>query len=73
MIVGKYCCDNAPEHYTFQTLAKGKLKTNKTFQFTAPNTPEHNGRVERKYATLFGKVRAMLNEALLPPYLRNLL
>ena len=73
MIVGKYRCDNAPEHYTFQTLAKSKLKTNKTFQFTAPHTPEHNGRVERKYATLFGKVRAMLNEALLPPYLRNLL
>ena len=49
------------------------MKTHKTFQFTAPHTPEHNGRVERKYATLFGKVRAMLNEALLPPFLRNLL
>ena len=73
MVVRKYRCDNAPEHYTFQTLAKSKFKTHKTFQFTAPHTPEHNGRVERKYATLFGKVRAMLNEALLPPYLRNLL
>ena len=55
MILGKYRCDNAPEHYVFQTLAKSKLKTNKTFQFTAPHTPEHNGRVERKYAILFGK------------------
>lgn len=73
MIVKKYRCDNAPEHYVFQKLAKAQFKTNKTFQFTAPHTPEHNGRVERKYATLFGKVRAMLNEALLPPYLRNLL
>ena len=62
-VVGKYRCDNAPEHYTFQTLAKSKLKTNKTFQFTASHITEHNGKVERKYARLFSKVRAMLNEA----------
>ncbi|MGL4342651.1 MAG: reverse transcriptase domain-containing protein, partial [Lactococcus lactis] len=73
MVVSKYRCDNAPEHYTFQQLIKSEVQTHKTFQFTAPHTPEHNGRVERKYATLFGKVRAMLNEALLPAYLRNLL
>ena len=73
MIVCQSRCDNAPEHDTFQTLAKSKLKTNKTFQFTVPHTPEDDERVERKNATLFGKVRAMLNEALLPPYLGNLL
>ena len=73
MVVSKFRCDNAPEHYSFQTKVKAEVKTHKKFEFTAPNTPEHNGRVERKYATLFGKVRAMLNEALLPAYLRHLL
>jgi hypothetical protein len=33
------------------------------FEYTAPGTPQHNGRVELKFATLYGRVRSMLNEA----------
>ena len=30
------------------------------FEFTAPGTPQQNGAIERSFATLYGKVRAML-------------
>jgi transposase InsO family protein len=33
------------------------------FEFTAPDSPQQNGKVERKFTTLFGRVSAMLNEA----------
>ena len=31
------------------------------FEFTAPNTPEQNGQVERKFATLYGPMRVMMS------------
>jgi hypothetical protein len=31
--------------------------------FTAPDSPQQNGKVEKKFATLYGRVRDMLNEA----------
>jgi hypothetical protein len=34
------------------------------YEFTAPGTPQQNGIVERAFATLFGRVRAMMNHAL---------
>ena len=40
-------------------------------EFTAPDTPQQNGRVERKFATLYGRVRAMLNRSRLPINARN--
>ena len=33
------------------------------FEFTAQGTPQHNSVVERAFATLFGRVRAMMNIA----------
>ena len=33
------------------------------FEWTAPRTPEYNGKVERKFPTLLGRKRAMLNKA----------
>ena len=30
------------------------------FKFTAKNTPQHNSQVERSFATLFGKIQAMM-------------
>ena len=33
------------------------------FEYTAPNTPLQNGRIERAFATLYGRVRSMLNAA----------
>ena len=41
------------------------------FEYSAPDTPQQNGRVERKFATLYGRVRSMLNAAHLPAYLRS--
>jgi hypothetical protein len=32
-------------------------------EFTSPNTPEQNGQVKRSFATLWGRVRAMLNSS----------
>jgi len=32
-------------------------------EFTAPGTPRQNGKVEKSFARLYGKVRAMLNGA----------
>ena len=34
------------------------------FEFTSPNTPKQNRRIERKFATLYGRVRAMINAIL---------
>ena len=34
-----------------------------TFEFTARNTPQQNGKVERMFATLWGRVRAMNRRA----------
>src|SRR6056300_736434 len=42
-----------------------------TFEFTARNTPQHNGRVERKFQTLFARTRAMLNAANFTPAWRK--
>jgi hypothetical protein len=32
-------------------------------EFTAPQTPQENGKVERAFATLWGRTRALLNSA----------
>jgi hypothetical protein len=32
-------------------------------EFTAPQTPQENGKVERAFATLWGRAKAMLNSA----------
>jgi hypothetical protein len=36
---------------------------NMNFEFSAPRTPQRNGNMERKFQTLFGRIRAMLNRA----------
>ena len=33
------------------------------FEYTARNTPQQNGQVERSFATLYGKIRSMLRDA----------
>ncbi len=62
IIVCKIRCDNSGENIAFKNKAKEEgLGLN--FEFMARQTPQQNGRIERKYATLFGQVRAMLNSA----------
>jgi len=33
------------------------------FEYTTCKTPQHNGLVEHKYATLFGRAHTMMNDA----------
>ena len=52
-------CDNAGENIALQRECE-KAGLGIQFEFTAPGTPQQNGRVEQKFATLWGRVRAML-------------
>ena len=67
--VKKIRCDNAGENKKTEELC---LEHNLgiDFEYTAPNTPQQNGRVERRFATLYGRVRSMLNSAHLNESLR---
>ena len=58
----KIRCDNAGENKTAEQMCKSE-GLNVVFEYTAPNTPQQNGKVERKFATLYGRVRATLNQA----------
>jgi hypothetical protein len=63
--------DNAEENNTLQKEVQQYKELNIKFEFTAPDTPQQNGKIERKFTTLWGKVRTMLNSAKLPWDLRN--
>jgi len=63
-------CDNAGENKMTDELLK-KKGIHVEFEYTSPNTPQHNGKVERKFATLYGRIRAMLNAAGLDGNLRQ--
>lgn len=53
--------DNAAENVSLKSnLEKEGLPVE--VEFTSPNTPEQNGQVERSFATLWERVRAMLND-----------
>jgi hypothetical protein len=41
------------------------------FEFSGPITPQRNCKVERKFHTFFGRIRAMLNSAGLKDHLRS--
>ncbi len=60
--VKKICCDNAGENTAFKVEAE-RQRLGLQFKYTARKTPQQNGRVERKSATLFERVHAMLNTA----------
>ena len=53
--------DNSGENMKFEQLCKQE-GMGITFEYTTPGTPQQNGRIERKFATLYGRVRAMLKE-----------
>ena len=55
-------CDNAGENISFENECK-KEGLGIKFEYTSPNSPQFNGRVERKFATLYSRVRANLNGA----------
>jgi transposase InsO family protein len=59
-------CDNAGENKAFQATLNEDMPYEIQFEFTAPYTPQQNGRIERKFATLYGKIRALTTAAQLP-------
>jgi len=59
-------------HYLLASSKLCKTKTKKAldnegmdikFEFTARQTPQQNGKVERAFATLYGRMRAMMAAA----------
>ena len=63
-------CDNAGENQAFQRASEAEGMGLK-FEYTAPGTPEQNGRVEWKFQTLYGHARAMLLGCGIKKALRN--
>ena len=55
-------CDNAGENTSLEKAAQ-EQGLGITFEYSAPGTPQQNGIVERAFATLMGRARAMMNQA----------
>ena len=51
-------CDNAGENKSLETSIQATTDLATKFEYTAPDTPEQNGVVERKFKTLYAKVRS---------------
>jgi hypothetical protein len=64
-------CDNAGENKSLQNKINTTPDFIIHFEYTAPYTPEQNGTIERKFQTLYGKTRSMMNACHLPIYLRE--
>jgi hypothetical protein len=71
LTIKKVRCDNSGENRKLKNLIQLDHNLNVKFEFTAPNTPQQNGKIERKFATLYGKIRSMLNWARLTKHLRK--
>jgi hypothetical protein len=54
--------DNAGENLGLKTKIEEE-GLNIQMEYTSPETPEQNGQVERSFATLWGRVRSMLNRS----------
>ena len=56
------CCDDSRENKAIYNpcWSNGYLIK---FEFSGPRTPQRNGKVERKFQTLYGRICAMLNDA----------
>jgi hypothetical protein len=55
-------CDDAGEKTKLEEAClKEGLRI--LFEYTAPGTPQRNGRVEQKFTTLYGQVRATMDHA----------
>ena len=60
VVVKKIRCDGAGENKAAETHLKEAGK-GIIFEYTSSDTPQHNGVVERRFATLYGRVRSMLH------------
>ena len=55
-------CDNAGKNIKLKEECD-RLNLGVKFEFTAPNIPQQNGVDKQKFATLYGRGRALLNKA----------
>jgi len=62
--------DNAGENKALEQLCARK-KRNIDFEYTPRDSPQYNGTVERKFATLWARVRSDLNAAKFPKRMRH--
>jgi hypothetical protein len=60
-------------HHIQKYLRENSSKMRCKLEFKAPDSPQKNGKTKRKFATLFGRVRAILNGAEFTPALRNVM
>ena len=63
-------CDNAGENQAFEWTCKQEM-LGIDFEYIAPGTPQQNGHVERKFATLFNWLCTMLSSGKFTAYLQN--
>jgi len=52
--------DDAGENFALERACQ-QLNLGVKFEFSGPRTPQRNGKVERKFQTLYGRIRAMFN------------
>jgi Reverse transcriptase (RNA-dependent DNA polymerase) len=55
-------CNDSGENKSFYSACREKGYKIK-FEFSGPRMPQRNGKVERKFQTFYGRIRAMLNNA----------
>jgi hypothetical protein len=55
-------CDNAGENKAPEDHCN-YVSINVSFEYSGTRTPQRNGKIDRKYQTLYGRIRAMLNGA----------
>jgi hypothetical protein len=65
-------CDNSGENQVLRTHTT-EAGFSIQYEYTAPATPQHNGRVERKFSVLYNYMRSMLNYAQVPEHIRTAL
>ena len=65
-------CDNAGENKVLEEMCKHE-GLGVTFEYTSPNSPQYNGKIERKFQTLYSRIRTNFNGAGVHGELRGLL
>jgi hypothetical protein len=53
--------DEVGDSYTLEKECKRQNLAVK-FEYSGPHTPQRNGKVECKFQTLYGRIRAMMND-----------
>jgi hypothetical protein len=54
--------DDAGENYALEKECKQQNLAVK-FEYSGPRTPQRNGKVERKFQTLHGRIRSIMNDS----------